>query len=46
VPGEGIAMVIGVDRVLDMCRTVVNVTGDMVTATFVAGAESQPAPPL
>jgi DAACS family dicarboxylate/amino acid:cation (Na+ or H+) symporter len=31
-------MVIGVDRVLDMCRTVVNVTGDMVTATFVAGS--------
>ncbi len=36
IPGEGIAMVVGVDRVLDMCRTVVNVTGDMLTAAFVA----------
>lgn len=35
VPVEGIAIVLGVDRILDMCRTVVNVTGDMVTATIV-----------
>ena len=41
VPGEGIAMVVGVDRVLDMCRTVVNVTGDMVAATFVARSEGK-----
>ncbi|MGO8813792.1 MAG: dicarboxylate/amino acid:cation symporter [Terriglobia bacterium] len=41
VPGEGIAMVVGVDRVLDMCRTVVNVTGDMVAATFVARSEGR-----
>lgn len=41
VPGEGIAMVVGVDRVLDMGRTVVNVTGDMVAATFVARSESK-----
>jgi DAACS family dicarboxylate/amino acid:cation (Na+ or H+) symporter len=39
VPGEGIAMVIGVDRLLDMCRTVVNVTGDMTAAAFVARSE-------
>jgi DAACS family dicarboxylate/amino acid:cation (Na+ or H+) symporter len=45
VPGEGIAMVVGVDRVLDMCRTVVNVTGDMVAATFVARSEGKLAPP-
>jgi len=45
VPGEGIAMVVGVDRVLDMCRTVVNVTGDMVAATFVARAEGKLAHP-
>jgi len=44
VPGEGIAMVVGVDRVLDMCRTVVNVTGDMVAATFVARSEGKLAP--
>jgi DAACS family dicarboxylate/amino acid:cation (Na+ or H+) symporter len=35
VPMEGIAIVIGVDRILDMCRTTVNVTGDLVTATVV-----------
>jgi Na+/H+-dicarboxylate symporter len=35
VPVEGIAIIIGIDRILDMCRTTVNVTGDMVTATIV-----------
>jgi DAACS family dicarboxylate/amino acid:cation (Na+ or H+) symporter len=35
VPMEGIAIVLGVDRILDMCRTVLNVSGDMVTATIV-----------
>jgi len=35
VPMEGIAIVLGADRILDMCRTTVNVTGDMVTATVV-----------
>jgi DAACS family dicarboxylate/amino acid:cation (Na+ or H+) symporter len=44
VPGEGIAMVIGVDRVLDMGRTVVNVTGDMAAAAFVARSEARPVP--
>ena len=45
VPGEGIAMVVGVDRILDMGRTVVNVTGDMVAASFVARSEGlSPAP--
>jgi DAACS family dicarboxylate/amino acid:cation (Na+ or H+) symporter len=34
-PMEGIAIVIGVDRILDMCRTTVNVTGDLVTAMVV-----------
>lgn len=29
VPAEGIALIIGVDRILDMCRTTVNVTGDL-----------------
>jgi DAACS family dicarboxylate/amino acid:cation (Na+ or H+) symporter len=45
IPGEGIAMVVGVDRVLDMCRTVVNVTGDMVAAAFVARSEGKLAKP-
>lgn len=39
VPAEGIAIVLGVDRLLDMCRTVLNVTGDMVTSTIVTRAE-------
>jgi DAACS family dicarboxylate/amino acid:cation (Na+ or H+) symporter len=39
VPMEGIAIILGVDRILDMCRTVLNVTGDLVTATVVARFE-------
>jgi len=35
VPPEGIAIILGVDRILDMGRTVLNVSGDVVTATFV-----------
>ncbi len=35
VPVEGIAIVLGVDRILDMCRTTLNVVGDLVTATVV-----------
>lgn len=35
VPMEGIAIVLGVDRILDMCRTTLNVTGDLVTAAIV-----------
>lgn len=40
VPIEGIAVVLGVDRLLDMCRTVLNVTGDLVTAAVVARFEA------
>lgn len=39
VPMEGIAIILGVDRILDMCRTVLNVTGDLVTALVVARVE-------
>jgi DAACS family dicarboxylate/amino acid:cation (Na+ or H+) symporter len=35
VPMEGVAIVLGVDRIVDMCRTVVNVTGDIVAAAIV-----------
>lgn len=39
VPPEGIGLVLGVDRFLDMCRTTLNVIGDLVAATVVsAGA--------
>ena len=34
VPAEGIALIIGVDRILDMCRTTVNVTGDITAASI------------
>lgn len=34
VPIEGIALILGVDRILDMCRTTINVTGDL-TASLV-----------
>lgn len=34
VPAEGIGMILGVDRLLDMCRTTINITGDL-TATAV-----------
>ena len=39
VPGEAISIVYGVDRILDMCRTVVNVTGDLAIAACVAKSE-------
>jgi DAACS family dicarboxylate/amino acid:cation (Na+ or H+) symporter len=34
-----IAVILGVDRILDMCRTTLNVTGDLAAATFVARSE-------
>ena len=39
VPAEGLALIFGVDRILDMIRTVVNVTGDATVATVVASTE-------
>lgn len=39
VPPEGIGLVLGVDRLLDMCRTALNVTGDLVAATVIAAGE-------
>jgi Na+/H+-dicarboxylate symporter len=44
IPVEGIGLIIGVDRLLDMCRTTLNVTGDLVTAVVVArGEPAEPA---
>jgi Na+/H+-dicarboxylate symporter len=40
-PVEGIALIIGVDRLLDMTRTAVNVTGDSMVSIVVAKSEQQ-----
>lgn len=39
VPVEGIALILGVDRILDMLRTMVNVTGDAAVSVAVASSE-------
>lgn len=36
VPPEGIGLILGVDRFLDMCRTTLNVAGDLVAATVIS----------
>ena len=45
VPAAGIALIFGVDRILDMLRTVTNVTGDATVASIVAATEGQLSPP-
>ena len=40
-PVEGIALIIGVDRLLDMVRTAVNVTGDTVATVIIAKSENE-----
>lgn len=42
IPPEGIAIVLGVDRILDMGRTVVNVTGDSMAALYLAKKNNVP----
>ena len=39
IPVEGIAIILGADRLLDMCRTVLNVTGDVACAVVIARTE-------
>jgi Na+/H+-dicarboxylate symporter len=39
IPVEGIGMILGVDRFLDMCRTTLNVTGDLAAAVVVSRGE-------
>ena len=41
VPTAGIALILGVDRILDMLRTVTNVTGDATVSVLVASSEGQ-----
>ncbi|MCQ0988317.1 dicarboxylate/amino acid:cation symporter [Jiella marina] len=40
-PIEGIALILGVDRLMDMIRTAVNITGDAVVSTIVASQEGE-----
>jgi len=40
-PVEGIALIIGIDRILDMCRTVINITGDAVCTIIIAKSEGE-----
>ena len=40
-PLEGIGIIMGVDRLLDMCRTSVNITGDAMVSTVVAKSENK-----
>ena len=46
VPVQGIALILGVDRILDMCRTAANVTGDTTVAVVIAASENQLFPTL
>ncbi len=41
IPAAGIALILGPDRILDMCRTVTNVTGDLAVCSIVASSEGQ-----
>jgi DAACS family dicarboxylate/amino acid:cation (Na+ or H+) symporter len=41
IPGEAIALIYGVDRILDMSRTVLNVTGDITATVFIHAQEEK-----
>jgi DAACS family dicarboxylate/amino acid:cation (Na+ or H+) symporter len=41
VPPEGVGVILGVDRFLDMCRTVVNVSGDVTLAAWLDARETR-----
>jgi Na+/H+-dicarboxylate symporter len=45
VPAAGIALIFAIDRPLDMCRTVINVTGDAVVAVLIAKSFKKLRPP-
>lgn len=44
VPPESIGLILGVDRFLDMCRTALNVSGDLATAVVVSRSEQNDVP--
>ncbi|MCT4563970.1 MAG: dicarboxylate/amino acid:cation symporter [Maledivibacter sp.] len=41
IPVEGIAIIMGIDRILDMCRTAINVTGDAACTLIIAKQEGE-----
>lgn len=41
IPEEGVALILGVDRILDMCRTITNITGDAAVTVAVATSENE-----
>ena len=41
IPAEGMGLILGVDRFLDMCRSAVNVSGDLVIAALVSARETR-----
>ena len=41
IPEAGLALIFAIDRPLDMCRTVVNVTGDATVSTIIAKGEGE-----
>ena len=45
VPAAGIALIMGVDRILDMCRTAINVTGDLVACRLLENWSGKRIPP-
>ncbi len=42
IPPQGLGLILGVDRFLDMCRTSLNVVGDLAAAVYVAAGERTP----
>ena len=44
IPPQGLGLILGVDRFLDMCRTSLNVVGDLAAAVYVAAGERTPHP--
>ena len=40
-PVEGVALIMGIDRILDMCRTAINICGDAVCTLIVAKSENE-----
>jgi DAACS family dicarboxylate/amino acid:cation (Na+ or H+) symporter len=43
IPPEGMGLILGADRLLDMCRTTLNVSGDLVIAALVSAGDTSPA---